>query len=327
MEYVLGIDIGGTFTKLAALAPDRRVLAESRVPTLAAEGPAPLVTRAAAACRALAAGAGLSLPAGAAGVGVAGLVEAATGDLVACPNLPGWEGFTAGRAFAAALDCRVVVENDAGAFVLAEAALGAGRGLDPVVLVTLGTGVGGGLVAGGRLVRGWRGFAGEFGHMALTVDGGPLCACGARGCVEAYLRSSHVVALALELASHHPARPSPALARALAGGEATARTVGEAARAGDPVAGAVFAELGRYLGVAIANLISAVNPAVVVVGGGVALAGDVLLDAARETALARVMRPLAAGVAILPAALGDRGGMLGAALLALESMSNRPALT
>jgi glucokinase len=257
------------------------------------------------------------------GVGVAGLVDQATGVLVACPNLPGWEGFHGAEAFTAALGIPAFVENDASLFTLAEATLGAGRGRDPVALLTLGTGVGGGLVIDGRIVHGRRGFAGEFGHMALAVDGGPRCACGARGCVEAYLRSSHVVARALELAANHPEPPTPTLARALASGEATARSVGEAARAGDPVALAVFTELGRHLGMAIANLISALNPEAVIVGGGVSLAGEVLIDTARATALARVMPPLAAGVVILPAALGDRGGMLGAALLALASAPAR----
>ncbi len=318
MPFALGIDIGGTFTKIVALAHDRSVLAEGRVPTLSADGPAQLVARAAEAARAMCADAGLALgAAAAAGVGVAGLVDNATGMLTACPNLPGWEGFLGAEDFSAALAIPAIVENDASAATLAEATLGAGRGRDPVALLTLGTGVGGGLVIGGRIVHGRRGFAGEFGHMALAVDGGPPCACGARGCVEAYLRSSHVVARALELAADSPGPPNPGLARALASGEATARSVGEAARQGDPVAIAVFTELGRHLGIAIANVISALNPEAVIVGGGVSLAGDVLIDTARVTALARVMPPLAAGVVILPAELGDRGGMLGAALLAL----------
>lgn len=318
MPFAFGIDIGGTFTKMVALAPDRSVLALGRVPTLSADGPVPLVARAAEAARQMCADAGLALAAAdAAGIGVAGLVDKDTGVLTACPNLPGWEGFHGAEAFSTALGIPAVVENDASAAALAEATLGAGSGRDPVALLTLGTGVGGGLVIGGRIVHGRRGFAGEFGHMALSVDGGPRCACGARGCVEAYLRSSHVVARALELAASAPTPPTPALARALASGEATARAVGEAARAGDPVALTVFTELGRHLGIAIANVISALNPEAVIVGGGVSLAGDVLIATARETALARVMPPLAADVAILPAALGDRGGMLGVALLAL----------
>jgi hypothetical protein len=128
-----------------------------------------------------------------------------------------------------------------------------------------------------------------------------------------------VVALALEFAARGQPPPGAALTRALASGEATARLVGEAARAGDPVATAVFSELGRVLGIAIANIISVMNPAMVIVGGGVALAGEVLLNTARVTALARVVPPLAREVEIVPAALGDRGGMLGAALLALSS--------
>lgn len=318
MPFALGIDIGGTFTKIVALAADQSVLAEGRVPTRSADGPAQLVERAAGASREMCADSGLALGAATAvGVGVAGLVDKATGVLVACPNLPGWEGFHGAEAFSAALRIPAVVENDASAAALAEATLGAGRGRDPVALLTLGTGVGGGLVIGGRIVHGRHGFAGEFGHMALAVDGGPRCACGARGCVEAYLRSSHVVARALEMAASLQDPPTPPLARALASGDATARAVGEAARQGDPVGLAVFTELGRHLGIAIANVISALNPEAVIVGGGVSLAGDVLIDTARITALARVMPPLAEGVVILPAELGDRGGMLGAALLAL----------
>ena len=325
MGFALGIDIGGTFTKLVAMGEDRRVLGESRLPTEAAAGPAALVDRAAAACRQLCTASGLDASsARAVGVGIAGLVNSTTGVLVAAPNLAGWERFAVADAFAAAFGCPAAVENDANAFALGEATLGAGRGCDPVALITLGTGVGGGLVAGGRIVHGRHGYAGEFGHMALTVDQGPRCACGARGCVEAYLRSSHVVALALELAATAADSPSPTLARALAAGEATARTVGEAAREGDPVALAVFRQLGRYLGVAIANIISAFNPQVVIAGGGVALAGEVLLTVARSTALARVLPPLAADVSILPAALGDQGGVLGAGLLALAHEPKSP---
>jgi glucokinase len=321
IPFALGIDVGGTFTKLAVLGAGEQVLAEGRIATEAAAGPEQLVSRVAAAARELAAGAGLDLArARAAGVGIAGLVERATGVLAACPNLPGFEGFQVARAFGRALALPIQVENDANACALAEARLGAGRGRDPVALLTLGTGVGGAFVVGGQILHGAAGFAGEFGHMALSIDDGPRCACGQRGCVEAYLRSSHVVALALEHAARGNPTAGPQLARALASGEATARLVGEAAQAGDPVAVAVFSELGRALGMAIANLISVLNPAVVILGGGVALAGEVLLSSARATALARVIPPLARDIAILPAALGDRGGVLGAALLAFEAV-------
>jgi glucokinase len=327
MDFVLGIDIGGTFTKLALLDRDRGLLGETRVRTEAERGSESLVERVAAAAQELASGSGdLALAqAGAVGVGVAGLVEEASGLLLASPNLPGWEGFAAAGAMQRALAVEeVVVENDANACALAEATYGAGRGCDPIALLNLGTGVGGGLVEGGRIVHGKRGFAGELGHMAIVVDGGPYCACAARGCVESFLRAEAVVALAHDLAASSTEPASPALAQALASGEATARAVGEAAVEGDPVALAVFSELGRHLGVAIANLISALNPEAVIVGGGVAQAGETLIGVARKTAMARVMPPLADATAILPAALGDRGGMLGAALLALARSRHNP---
>ncbi len=319
MPFALGIDIGGTFTKMVALAADHEVLAESRVPTESRAGATELVARVVAEARAMCAGAGLDLArAVGVGIGLAGLVDRASGRLMASPNLPGFEGFAAAQAFGQSLLIPAIVENDAGVFALAESRLGAGRGRDPIALLTLGTGVGGAIVHAGRIFHGWRGFAGEFGHTGLAVEEGPRCACGQQGCIEAYLSSRHVVALALDLSVRMAERPGPMLARALSSGEATARTVGEAARAGDPVARAVFTELGRYLGLAVANIISALNPAAVIIGGGVSLAGDVLIDTARATALARVMPPLAEGVAILPASLGDRGGTLGAALLALD---------
>lgn len=326
-DVFLGIDIGGTFTKLGLLSPGLELVAESRIETRAAGGPDPLVSRVTGAVRDLATAAGGVGPPPkvvAAGVAMAGLVDVASGVLRACPNLRGWEGYAPAGGVREALGIDVVVvENDASACALAEATLGAARGRDPVALITLGTGMGGGLVAGGRIVHGKRGFAGEFGHMVLDVDGGPECACGARGCVESFVRAERVVALARELASSMDESPSPALARALASGEPTAQDIGEAAAAGDPVATAVFSRLGRYLGIAIANIICAVNPEAVVVAGGVALAGGALVDAARRTAQARLMSPLLEGTLILPAALGDRGGMLGAALLA--SARNAPA--
>jgi glucokinase len=329
MDFVLGIDIGGTFTKLGLVDADRRLIGETRLETAAADGPDSLVGRLAVHARGFAreaVGRELSEVA-AVGVGLAGLVEAASGVLVTGPNLAGWEGFAAASALRQALGIeQLVVENDASAGALAEAKIGAGRGRDPVVLITLGTGVGGGLVENGRIVHGRWGFAGEFGHMALAVDGGNPCACGATGCVESFLRAERVVALARErmaASAGAGAAASGPLARALAAGEATAATVGEAATRGDPVALAVFSELGRYLGAAVASVICAINPEVVVVGGGVARVGAPLLDAARATAQARLMSPLAGRTAILGAALGDRGGMLGAALMALAHLSSR----
>jgi glucokinase len=186
-----------------------------------------------------------------------------------------------------------------------------------VVVLSLGTGVGGGVIDHGRIIRGARGMAAEFGHMALTPAAGPRCACGQRGCLEAYVNAGAVVRVARQHLAADPGSVEPSFAAALRADTVSAHVVGEAARRGDPTAVAVFEEIGRHLGLGIANLVNAFDPDVVVIGGGVAMVGAPLLDAARRTAAACLMAPFASGLAVRAAELEDQGGVLGAALLAL----------
>ncbi len=194
---------------------------------------------------------------------------------------------------------RVLVDNDASAALWAEARFGAAQESPDAVMVTLGTGIGGSLVVGGRLVRGVNGMAGEYGHMQVVPDGRP-CECGGRGCWEQYCSGRALARLAAE---HGSALTGPALMAA--------------AREGDPAAVAAYAEVGRWLGVGIANLVAALDPPLVVIGGGVIAGGDLLLDPAR-VALAESL--VGAGHRELPqvvgAVLGPMAGVVGAADLA-----------
>jgi glucokinase len=302
----LGLDLGGTNIKVAVIeepwqpdgerARDRgvtRILACESCPTEAHAGPRGVVERLAEVGREALDRHG---PVAAAGVGLPGLFDEDSGRTVLIPNLPGdWNGVPVRGPVAAALGHPVTLINDARAFSLAEALLGAARGLLTVVCVVLGTGVGGGVVVNGRLLRG-TGTAGEIGHQTVLVDG-PPCGCGNNGCVEALIRADVF---------------------ARRGGRATAMEVYAAARAGDPVARAAVDEVVGWLGVAMANAYVLFAPDAFVVGGGIAGAGDLLLGPLEESVRRRVFLVPPERVRVLPAALGPYAGAYGAALASLE---------
>jgi len=213
----------------------------------------------------------------------------------------------------------VFVDNDANAAMLAEHRFGAARGARHALLLTLGTGIGGGIVVNGEIVRGAVGSAGELGHMVIDLDG-PRCQgnCPSRGCLEAFASGTALGRDALQAAHEHPAS---GLGRALTEGRAvTGALVTELAHDGDPTAVAVVRRTGEYLGVGIASLVNIFNPSVVVVGGGVIAAGELLLEPAREVLAQRALSPSKETARIVPARFGAESGMLGAATLALDGI-------
>ena len=248
------------------------------------------------------------------GVGAAGYVDRDRARVLIAPNLA-WRDIDLRSELEERLDLRVVVENDANAAAWGEFRYGAGEDVDDLLLVTVGTGVGGGLVLDGALHRGAFGVAAEVGHLRVVPDGLP-CGCGRRGCLEQYGSGSALERRAREAAAEEGARPL--LERA--GGDAAAidgPMITELARAGDPFAVAQLAELGRWLGAGIASLVAVLDPAVIAVGGGVADADELLLDPVREAfeehLPGREHRPLAE---IRKASLGNTAGLIGAADLA-----------
>lgn len=305
----MGVDIGGT--KMLAVvvdsdAPDA-VLAESRVPT--PHGTIALVDQLAELVGSLA-----QDDDGAVGVGIPGLVD--HDDVFRFgPNLPDVVDVPIGAVISERLGRRVVVDNDATCATIAEFRMGAGRGHRDGMLLTIGTGIGGGIVADGQVRHGAHGFAGEPGHM-LIDPAGPLCPCGRRGCWERFASGSGLGRLGRDAAigGRLPA------AVELAGGDTEAvrgEHVVAAARGGDGLAGEVLDDFAWWMAAGIANLVNLVDPAVVVLGGGVLSAADVLLDRVRGAVAGQV---LAAGhrppVPIVAAELGEHAGAVGAALLA-----------
>ncbi|GAA4968213.1 ROK family glucokinase [Kineococcus glutinatus] len=316
MAHTVGIDIGGT--KIAAGVVDEQgvVVARTRRET-PAKAPADIRAAVADAVAELA----TTHTVTAVGVAAAGFVDAARSTVVFAPNLA-WRDEPLRAGLEAVLERPVVVENDANAAAWGEyrfggAVGGDGAPVDDVLLLTVGTGLGGGIIAGGHLQRGAHGAAAEVGH-ARAVPGGHPCGCGQRGCWEQYVSGSALVREARALVRGAEAPGKPLLDAA--GGEVDAidgPLVTRLAVEGDPAAVQLLAELGRWLGECAASLVAVLDPAVVVVGGGVSAAGDLLLAPARESFAAS----LSGGGHRAPAPLrlaelGNDAGMIGAADLA-----------
>jgi glucokinase len=251
------------------------------------------------------------------GVALPCLIEPRRGVAMICNHLP-LTDVAARDILAETLGATVVVDNDATAALVAEARHGAASGARDAVMLTIGTGIGGGLLVDGRLVRGATGAAAELGHIVLHEDGPPCPGrCPNRGCLEAFVSGP---ALALEGRRRAEAWPQSALGRALAAGrDITGPLVTELAHDGDHEARAALAALGSHLGVGIVTLVNVFDPEIVVVGGGLVAAGDLLLEPARLVVAERALVPARDRVRIVPARFGDESGMLGAALLARDA--------
>jgi glucokinase len=298
----LGLDLGGTNIKAVLVehaGDDRRVLHRDQVPTPAADGPDAVVARLIALGRDAIARVG---DASTVGIGIPGLYDPAAGTTRFLVNIPGaWAGKPVSGPVGAALGLPAALINDARAFGLAELRLGAGRGASTMIGLTLGTGVGGVVAIDGRVHQGHDGTAGEIGHQTLEADG-PECGCGNRGCLEAFARADRIAARC---------------------GTATAEEAIERARAGDARALDGLAQVGRYLGTGIANMIAVLTPDRVVIGGGLGAATDLLADAIQVEIRRRVHTTSLAEVEIVPAALGTWAGAIGAAIHGAEVAVDR----
>jgi glucokinase len=305
----LGMDLGATNIKWAVVGGDGgawSTLARDQVRTRVGGDPATVpATVVAQLVEIAAAAAGAHGPIASIGVGVPGLYDPATGATRFLVNVPGpWAGHAVAGPVGDALGVPVALVNDARAFGLAELRLGAGRGAGSMVGLTLGTGVGGVIAIDGHVVQGHDGTAGEIGHQTIDPDG-PWCGCGNRGCLEAFARADQI---------------------AIACGTPTAEAAVVAAQAGDARAQAGLAEIGRYLGIGIANMITVVSPDRVVVGGGVAGAGELLFAPIRAELQLRVRTTSLEAVSVVPAELGTWAGAIGAALHGAEMAASAPAV-
>jgi glucokinase len=315
----IGVDIGGTKVAAGVVDSEGKVLARalrltpSRDPKAVEETIVEVVSQLRADHDVVAVG-----------IGAAGFVDSERAQVLFAPHLA-WRHEPLRDAVAVAAGLPVVVENDANAAAWAEWRFGVGQGETQLVCVTLGTGIGGGIVSNGQVQRGRHGMAGEFGHM-VVVPYGHRCECGNRGCLEQYASGNVLGREARELARAGSPVTVPLVERV--GGDVDALVgplITEAARDGDPCAVELFEDVGRWLGVGLANLAAALDPGMFVIGGGVSDAGELLLGPAREsfrrTLTGRGFRP---EPPIVKAALGPEAGLVGAADLARAGLLSDP---
>jgi glucokinase len=270
-NFSIGVDLGGTNLRIAAVNQHGDLMEKVTLGTRVALGKDHVIHDMCEAIRALAAKYRDTSTLQGIGIGVPGIIDMKTGMLRESPNLPGWSETPVQAEIERLLGTRVILENDANVAALGEKWLGAARDVDDMVMLTLGTGVGGGIVLGGRIWHGMTGMAGEFGHMTVEPEG-PPCGCGNRGCVEQYASATAVVRMAKEaIAAGH----APALSKAASSDpEFNAKAIYNLAIQGDEEARKIFGRVGRALGICLANLVNAFNLNMYVVGGGVSSAWE-----------------------------------------------------
>jgi len=311
-SVAIGVDIGGT--KIAAGLVDRHGGINRRLEcaTNASEGGEAVISRALDLCAQL-----FSLAAKrVVGIGVAtgGQVDPKTGVVFAAtPLLPGWVGMPIKTIFEERFHVPTRVINDASAAAVGEHTFGAARGVNDFVLLTIGTGVGGGVYCDGKLLQGALGAAGAIGHMTINYNGRP-CNCGSKGCLETYVSGSAMTSRALELAEQRNFE-SALILKMREDKQSATRLLVQAATQGDKFALEVLQEASEYLGWGLANILNLFNPALVIIGGGVAEAGDLLLEPAWRVAKAMSLRREKDPVKLVTAQLGNNAGLLGAASL------------
>jgi glucokinase len=321
-KLFIGIDLGGTNIKAALVDTETGEITATRsTPTRAREGHDAVIAEMAALSEEIVSASKLSkADVGGVGVGIPGALDLDRGMTVFLPNLPGnWRNVSVRDQLAQLTGLPVAILNDARSMTLGEWKFGAGRGVD-IACYTLGTGIGGGLVINGKLHLGGKGSAGELGHVSVDLNG-PRCGCGSFGCIEAYASGPAIAAMGMkavvqgrntiiaEMCENDLNRITPEL-------------ICEAARSGDEAAREIYEFAGKVIGAGVANVIMAVTPRRIVIGGGVAAAGDLIIDPIRRSMRARVFMVDSLQVEVVQALLGNNAGLIGAALWAREMISN-----
>lgn len=321
MSYYIGIDLGGTNIKAGIVDLDAgSVVAAESTPTLARDGHDAVMARMADLIESSLAAHGLVKTAiGAVGVTAPGVLDLEKGTTLFLPNLPGtWPNVPLRDTIQARTGLPVFLLNDVRAITYGEWKFGAGRGVDTMACFAVGTGIGGGLVINGQLHLGIGGTGGELGHQSIDFNG-PECGCGNRGCLEAFASGPAIAAMGIKAVIQ---------GRTTMLGEAvgydlnkiTPELICEVAQKGDAVAKEIYDLAGMYIGVAVANVLVSVGPRKVVIAGGVAAAGDLLLEPIRRTIRQRVTVMPVEQVEVVQASLGSEAGVLGVALWAAENL-------
>lgn len=311
-KYSVGIDVGGTNIKVALVDKLGNIVYSDTVPTRAEMGYEYTISNMKKAISDLITQAKVSKDdISGIGFGFPGQIDCDNGVVLLAPNIPGWVNIPIAEIIEKEFSIPVKVDNDVRCAALAELNYGAGKGTKNLVCITVGTGIGSGIIINGKIVRGASNVAGEIGHIKLQMKGGPLCGCGDTGCLEAFASGPAIVAMAQE----YIAGGKSTKYRELANPDITPYIVSEAAKQGDVVAKRIFETIGEYIGIGLVSVINLLNPEKIVIGGGVADAGDLLFNPIKRTIADRAMPIQAKAVQVVHAQLGNTAGVIGASLL------------
>jgi len=319
-SHAIGVDFGGTYVKVGLVDRRGRVLRTQTLCTRDVRRPSVFVQAVAETIEQLVFAQGIrAVQLAGVGIGAPGLIDVRRGLVHELVNVPGWHDVPLARRLAERVRRRCVVDNDANLVTIGEWRFGAGRGSSELVCFTWGTGIGGGLILRGRLYRGARDAAGELGHMVITPNG-RRCACGDRGCLEAQVGTAAIIAAVR--AATRGGRGTARLRRLVreANGCITPELVSRAAHQGDRAARAIWAGLGRWMGIGVANVVDLLNPDRVVIGGGVAKAWPYFAPALRASVREHAMTVPWRTVRVVRATLGAHAGIIGGAVLVWESV-------
>lgn len=325
-QYTIGIDLGGTFIKAAVIRRDGKMLGNVSVPSDVPGGHSVIIANIAHASELARRNAGINWSR-ISGIGLAypGTYDSKRGVISKAPNIHCIQGKPMVQPLRAALGkpkIPVIMENDANLAAYAELVAGLGRKVNSLLLLTLGTGVGGGIILNREIWRGVSGAAGEIGHLNLFIDGAP-CGCGGHGCIEAYCSATGLTRRFREaIASGIRSQLADKL---LKNGVITAEEIAQSALAGDKLCGQLIEETGRWLGVGVTSLLHIFNVSLIVFAGGMTACGNLLLDPIRDEAGKRVMPLFKKGLAIRFSRLGNNAGVLGAGAWALHVLNKKKA--
>lgn len=310
-NYAIGVDLGGTFIKIGIVSDKGKIVNKISIDTFAEEGPKKVISQIKKGIKELLSNNKYKISG--IGIGAPGVINAKSGIVENPPNLPGWGKVKLGSVIKKEFGLNVFVENDANAAAVGEFMFGAGKKLKSFVMVTLGTGVGGGIIYNGKLFRGNFGAAGEIGH--TTIDHkGPKCNCGSYGCIETYIGNNNLIkrtnellkknnqSLINKLIENNPANLTP-------------KIIHEAAELGDDFAKEIINDTGYLLGTSIASISNLLDIGKFIVGGGVAGFGERLFAVTSATAKQRVLKSLSSRIEILSAKLKNEAGIKGASAL------------
>ncbi len=319
-DYIVGVDLGATNIVSLLINSEGKVIDKDTRATLGREGKEKALSQIVSSVRAVLEKGQLQGISSASiegvGIGSPGPLDTKKGIIHFAPNLPGWNNVPLVSILGSQLKLPIFLENDANAAALAEWWIGAGKKVDNLVLLTLGTGIGGGIIIGGEVLHGAWDTAAEIGHMIIH-EGGLVCGCGKRGCLEAYASATGVIKRTVSLLK----KGRKTVLWELVYGhleDITCELVYRAAERGDELSQMIVKETARYLGIGIANIVNILNPEMVILSGGMTAAGDLLFKPVRKYVREYALEAAIEGVRIVPANLGDNTGALGAAATVLK---------